>query len=734
MKRIAVFLLSICLILCSAGCGGGKGTTPVFNPPRSYRDIPGVREDEIEAIEALKSARDHFAYGACLATEAFAQPDGSLAGFTQSFCELLSGLFGINFELTLYNWDELLDLIEEGAVDFTGDLTATGERMRTLKMTSPIAERMLRIFYTTASEFKTETDINGLRIGFLTDSVTADSIIEKYRCSFISVDVDNYQEAARMLKDGVIDAFVDEAVADPAFLKYAYYIRSQVFFPMVHAPVSLATANPELAPIIDVVSKYIDAGGLDELYALYKEGEFEYAKYKLDKSLTAGEKAFIEDLQARDQAVAVAYEYDNYPINFYNEKEGEYEGIAVDVLAQIGRLTGLRFEQAVAADTSWAEIYDLLKAGEIHMVAQLLQTGERSENFIWSGVPYASSYYALLSKSDYPALETYQVPRVAVGVNRSSGKVDIFNELFPNHRDLVMFETQNECLDALERGDVDLLMASEYNLLMQQNYREKSGFMVNIKLDAALDSYFGFRKDEGVLCSIIDKAQQYVRTDAIEINWTGRSFDYSKRLAEERTRYLTIFVGLMFFVLAGIVFVLIKNVRLSKKLEEMANYDSLTEIFNRRYFFELATIQIARSIRLSNGCFIAIYDLDRFKSVNDTFGHLAGDKVLKEIAQRVKKTIRPYDLLGRYGGEEFVLLMCDTDRENVISAVERIRLEICGEPVEFEGTTIPISASFGIAAAADAGDIAKATQNADEALYQAKESGRNRIVFYDEGN
>jgi diguanylate cyclase (GGDEF)-like protein len=105
--------------------------------------------------------------------------------------------------------------------------------------------------------------------------------------------------------------------------------------------------------------------------------------------------------------------------------------------------------------------------------------------------------------------------------------------------------------------------------------------------------------------------------------------------------------------------------------------------------------------------------------------------VLKEIARRVKNDVRPYDLFGRYGGEEFIILMSEVDKTNVIAAVERIRQDVSRTPVEFEGRQIPISASFGIAYAAPINDMHMATQHADEALYRAKEGGRNRVVFYE---
>ena len=363
------------------------------------------------------------------------------------------------------------------------------------------------------------------------------------------------------------------------------------------------------------------------------------------------------------------------------------------------------------------------------LAAQLLISEERAERFVWSEVPYASTSYALLSKRDYPTLLPYQVIWSSVAAMRNSGKADIYRALFPDNDNLVYYETQNECLDALERGDVDLFMASEYNLLTQTNFREKTGFKVNVTLNLPMDSYFGFPKGEATLKSIIDKAQRFVQTGEIEKGWTGRSFDYTKKISEERALYLMAFLAVMLLVLLLIVFVLFKYIRLGRELKKIATHDALTNCMNRRYFMEQAPVQIERSQRLGKECYVAIYDLDHFKSVNDTYGHLAGDGVLTEVAQRVKRVIRPYDLLGRYGGEEFTILMCDITRENVILAMERVRRAVCEAPVLFDGKEIPITSSFGVSYVDAKRDFMAALNAADEALYQAKEGGRNRVVL-----
>jgi len=244
-----------------------------------------------------------------------------------------------------------------------------------------------------------------------------------------------------------------------------------------------------------------------------------------------------------------------------------------------------------------------------------------------------------------------------------------------------------------------------------------------------MNTFFVFHRKETVLSSV-DEMSYYEPTSAIEMHWTGYMLEYSKKIAEERTLLLMVFVSVLLLILIITAFLLVKNIKLSKKLKEMANSDALTDILNRRCFMELGLMQIERSLRTGDECFIIIFDLDYFKSVNDNYGHLAGDKVLREISQRVKKAIRPYDLFGRYGGEEFIMLVPDVDKTGVLNMAERIRLDVCKTPVEFEGKKISISASFGIAYAAPMNDMRTAIQYADEALYRAKKEGRNRVVFY----
>jgi diguanylate cyclase (GGDEF)-like protein len=168
----------------------------------------------------------------------------------------------------------------------------------------------------------------------------------------------------------------------------------------------------------------------------------------------------------------------------------------------------------------------------------------------------------------------------------------------------------------------------------------------------------------------------------------------------------------------------------SKQLEELALTDALTGLPNRRAIENWATTQLSSALRHNFPFWVVIADLDHFKQVNDTFGHEAGDTVLKAFSKILKRCSRREDLCGRLGGEEFLLVLTYASRENALTVIERIRTELSSTPFTFGGCTVSVTASFGLAGFArgeKASTFSKLQGLADAALYSAKRAGRNRV-------
>lgn len=167
---------------------------------------------------------------------------------------------------------------------------------------------------------------------------------------------------------------------------------------------------------------------------------------------------------------------------------------------------------------------------------------------------------------------------------------------------------------------------------------------------------------------------------------------------------------------------------LLSKMECMAMTDYLTGLYNRRKAIELMNNEVARSRRGGKPLCVLMLDIDDFKKVNDSLGHEAGDYVLKEVAALLTANKRNYDILARWGGEEFILLLCETNIEEGLSMAERIRHAVCTRQLTYQGRSFSISVTIGIAEMSPEDDLEQVIRKADAAMYQGKQMGKNRVV------
>lgn len=178
-----------------------------------------------------------------------------------------------------------------------------------------------------------------------------------------------------------------------------------------------------------------------------------------------------------------------------------------------------------------------------------------------------------------------------------------------------------------------------------------------------------------------------------------------------------------------------ERVELQQKLKTLASVDGLTQVYNRTFFTRESERIIESLIRSGGNVSIMMFDIDHFKNVNDTFGHEAGDRVLIHVANLAKESLRPIDIIGRYGGEEFIICLPNTTLLEANEMAHSIRLKIAESPIRFEDNEVRVTSSFGISSAQMiTGDyhqlLQKLMREADHALYTAKRNGRNDVVVY----
>jgi signal transduction histidine kinase/CheY-like chemotaxis protein len=569
MRKTSLILVMLLLLLSFLSCGSDNRSDNKQSDRASYasfRDIPGVTDDEIRAIEALQKEYDSFVYGMTLTTETFTDSlsrDGEIKGYAALFCEWLTALFDITFKPSLYNWGDLFAGLASREVDFTGDLMATEERRQVFFMTDPIAERSLKYFQIAGRPNIYEiAQSRPPRLAFLNASAVLDPVSEAVDYDFEVVFVENFIAAYHLMKNGEADALMVMGIVEASFDEFGD-VRAETFLPQVFNSASMSTQNPKLQPVISVVHKALqDYNTRRYLSRLYNNGYHEYLKNKLITQFTAEEREYLQ----KGHVVPVGVDPGDYPVSFYDKREKEWKGIFFDLLREITSLTGLNFERVNDENATWPVILQMLIDGEALVIPELIQTKEREGLFLWPDSSQMTDYYTLISKSDYPNIQVDEIIHYKIGLTKNTSYSAIFRRWFPNQPGTVEYQTMEDAFDALQRGEIDMVMATQIRLLYLTHYMELPGYKANLIFDQPINIQFGINRDEAVLCSIIDKALKMINTRGITNQWMRRTYDYRIKVADAQRPW---FIGSSILFLSAFALVavlLVINRRASRLL------------------------------------------------------------------------------------------------------------------------------------------------------------------------
>ena len=562
-KVLYPIILAVLLFTVFLGCKGpaGKPGTPNY---RSYRDIPGVTTEEIRAIEAIRQQTDSFVYAMETSSDTFRGEKGEILGFSALFCEWLTEMFEIPFIPEIYKWGDILAGLETHAIDFTGELVATSERQETHFMTGSIAEHVVKTFQIEGSPPLAEiAALRPVRYVFLRDVAIRTVITRLLQGEYEIIQVYDNDSAYDLLKSGEADVFFTTSPSEAAFDGYGDVVASD-FYPFVFASVSLATQNPALAPVISVVQKALASGSIRHVNELHEHGFQQYKRHKLFSQFSTEELTYIQN----HPTVPFAASNSNYPVSFYNTYEKEWQGISFDMLKEVENLTGLRFELAHDEDATWQTLLSMLENGEASMLSGIVRSNARRGLFLWADTPILTDYYALISKSGYRDISLDEIWYEKIGIINDTSYAEVFNRWFTDHQNTTEYKDTNAAIDALERGEVDMIMANQGHLLMITHYRELTGYKANVIFDYTFESDFGFNRDAPALRSIVDKALKIIDTKIITEHWTHKTYDYRVKLARVQIPWVVGALTLLFVTLV-IVMLLFRKQGEEKRLEDL---------------------------------------------------------------------------------------------------------------------------------------------------------------------
>lgn len=304
-------------------------------------------------------------------------------------------------------------------------------------------------------------------------------------------------------------------------------------------------------------------------------------------------------------------------------------------------------------------------------------------------------------------------------------------------RDQEALKLAEQCLDSVrgnQLGELEPSLLEQVVGLLERQGRHAEALKRQKELTELNDRKFR-RELERKLTEIRDRHRLMEQESEIRILRQDKEIR-SLQLGRQRILILSM-IGLAFFLLllAVLAFLGYRTKRranhqlenLNQRLDELSRHDALTKLSNRRDMMEKLQILKARADRDGSPLSMLMIDMDNFKSINDTWGHEQGDRVLQTVARILRERIRGQDLLARWGGEEFLVALADTDREGAMRAAEQFRRAVETTALEVDGSTVSVTITIGVSQYQPKEDLQAAITRADDQLYAGKRAGRNRV-------
>ena len=463
-----------------------------------------------------------------------------------------------------------------------------------------------------------------------------------------------------------------------------------------------------------------------------------------DALLTAEEQAWVD----KHPVLLFAPERDFPPFSFV-DSQGQHRGLSADVLDLVQAHTGLKF-QAVAASDRGNNI-DRLKRREVDLLTSLRPTTEREQSISFTSAYVSSPAVVLRRRGDHRTGDLAKMQGERLAVDRSSAAETFVRDTYPDVT-LVQVDVAAQGLRDLVFGDVD---ACAVNLATASYVIERDrlgGLRVAGETGYFSTLTLGYRKDWPMLGRVLEKglaqiseaerAQMIARWIPLtDIAWWQRP-EVQRVLGTASIGTGLLMGGLLLWNRAlrravaqrtdALQKELAERQRLETRLRTLAEHDPLTGLMNRAALTEALRRSLALAARQKWSVAVVFIDLDKFKAVNDSLGHAAGDELLRQIASRLQGCLRESDLLGRLGGDEFIVVaeaLHDGPR-NAIELTDKLLMQM-KRPFLLGDQSIAMSFSAGIAIFPGDGETPESLiANADAAMYQAKEQGRYRAALY----
>lgn len=649
--------------------------------------------------------------------------NGNYSGYFVDYLREISQYTGWEYEFIQMNYSACLKSLNDRNIDLVCGVDYSSFRTSTLDFSAQPAVTTHYELYTLGDNdsyyYNDYEDFDGMSIGVLASCNQLDTLDDYAAAHHFSFEKQYFGNTAQLeeaLEDNTVDAIYATSVSHPLGKKILASLPSfPLYFVTFKGNPIMEDLNSAQAVILDVNPNFDH-----DLYATYQRDirnyRCEFTRDELDYLATAPE-------------IIVTCDPSKAPIEFYNDNTQTVSGIAADVLDLVSQYTGLHFRY-IKSD-SFSDALSKLRSHEIDMLTALAHDYSWSEqNHALLTTPYLNSSIVVVRNN-----KTQSHERNIVALPHNFNLTNsVLNNPEYDTEDVVYYDTIEECFQAVLSGSADCTYANSYNAsyqLSQVKYRNLSSTRLTAMTE---DASFGLSDQcDPRLLSIINKGLACISSEQLD------SIILQNCSYKEDPSFLTlvyayprisipIILAVSMSLLSLLLGILLIHSRKTKEIQIMSETDALTGLYNRRAAEDHITRQMQADGR-NPDCVrpLISIDLDKFKQVNDTYGHLEGDALLIAVADTLRTSVRSSDIVGRIGGDEFVVYLSNvTDKQNAMAVAEKLCQVIRGlSTMKKEWSNI--SASIGISFA-DHPDIKMEELyiSADKAMYSAKENGRNQ--------
>ena len=652
-------------------------------------------------------------------------------GFEHDMLKIISERTGLKFEKVIDKWTTIYNAFRNKEVDMITSISYKKFREPFTSFTSSYYDIPIMIFVRDDfGEYNGIKSLKNKKVGVLKDVFYIQELENLNSMNLVFYD--NYDDLTKDLVFGKIDALIQNLTNINYLIKKNVYtnlkLASELILPNTTNEDLRFGVQPENPILSSIIQKALTSITKEEKTNLVNKWIGSIKEYG-GRNLELEEK---EITYLDSKLIKYCINPNGLPFEGLNDK-GEHIGISSDYYKLFEKILSAKFE--LIKTESWSQSINYIKEKKCDMLALGMETPQRKE-FLNFTSNYLEVPLVVATRVNVPFInEIMDLEGKEIGIIKDDAFVKILREKYPS-LNIIEVNDIYDGLDQVKNGKlfayIDTLASIGYEFQTKYFGELKIAGKIseNLKLSIAVV------KDDKTLLNILQKTINSITNEThrkIFNKWIPISYEKSI----DYDLILKIFISVILLIIL-IVYWNTKIIKANnllkeaqkaieeknKELERLSITDKLTDLYNRRKIDELLQNEIDRYERNGHTFGFAILDIDYFKDVNDTYGHQVGDKILFQIANILKENLRKTDFVGRFGGEEFVIICPESDIQNTRKLIENFRIII--ENYDFEIIKHK-TASFGVTIVKKGDTVDSILKRADKALYESKNNGRNKV-------